>query len=87
MVRMACYNFQINRSIYIFFFICYGTISSIYREMMFFKVGFLFSSSELVIILYCSKMFYIVSTILWCPHFPHRLQCEINKEVSFIEHG
>ena len=52
-----------------------------------FKVGFLCSSSELVIILYCSKMFYIVSTILWCPHFPHRLQCDINKEVSFIEHG
>ena len=69
------------------FFICYGTISSIYREMMFFKVGFLFSFSELIIILYCSKMFYIVSTILWCPHFPHRLQCDINKEVSIIEHG
>ena len=37
MVRIDCYNFQINRSIYNFFFICYGTISSIYQEMMFLR--------------------------------------------------
>ena len=65
-------NLDKQKHLYIFF-ICYGTISSIYREMMFLRYVFFFSSSELVMILYCSKMFYMVSTILWCPHFPHWL--------------